>query len=178
MSDESYYFKKGQDRGYDDKDKPLSGLNLANEKEQEAARRGWEAGQTARKHKEAIEDAIEEERIENIPSPAGGPGDDFIASLIFSIIAIVVGGFIGLAVTNGVYTNFHNERPPSGSLMMFGGITGAACGFLIVFSFFDKKEFFKGLGCLVMLALILVLGWFAFVALLAGYGYLVGFRPN
>lgn len=59
MSDEAEYFTKGLDRGKDGRSSPLGAFNLADEKGAAAALAGWQAGQTARAHAEAIREAVE-----------------------------------------------------------------------------------------------------------------------
>src|SRR4051794_36136467 len=60
MSDQAEYYRKGLDRGLEEKSTPLSLFNLADKEEEAAAQRGWEAGQSATAHAAQLRSDAEE----------------------------------------------------------------------------------------------------------------------
>jgi len=81
MSDESRYYKTGQERGKEDKATPLGIFNLADKAEERAAQRGWEAGQSAREHADALEEKLEAAREESDTSSSYDYSDSGTSSV-------------------------------------------------------------------------------------------------
>jgi hypothetical protein len=97
MSDESRYYKIGKDRGADDKSTPLGIFNLADKTEANAAQRGWEAGQSAKEHADAVREALDSPRSSSSTSSSGG-GDDPIVWYVMlpgAVIAAIIGAILG-----------------------------------------------------------------------------------
>jgi hypothetical protein len=80
MSDESRYYNIGKDRGADDKSTPLGIFNLADKAEANAAQRGWEAGQSAKEHADAVREALEEAREDSDSSDSYSSDSDYSSS--------------------------------------------------------------------------------------------------
>jgi len=80
MSDESRYYKIGQERGADDKSTPLGIFNLADKAEASAAQRGWEAGQSAREHADAVQAALDKASEDSDSSSSDYSSSDYTPS--------------------------------------------------------------------------------------------------